>query len=101
MTSSWLSKHSRTPSSQLCWPSTTGNKLSLLNSILGVPITPKLHVMAEHVLEWVDKHGKALGQHSEQAVEAVHSNFDTLWGSFRVKDDQSEVYLRNCLKATL
>ena len=77
------------------------NKLSLLNNILGVPITPKLHVMAEHVLEWVDKHGKALGQHSEQAVEAVHSTFDQLWGSFRVKDDQSEVYLRNCLKATL
>ena len=54
-------------------------QLYLLHSTLGLPITPKLHMMAEHVLDWVDRHGRALGEESEQAVEAAHASFDTLW----------------------
>ena len=77
------------------------NKLKLLNTTLGFPITPKLHMMSEHVLDWVDKFGRALGDESEQAVEALHSIFDALWDSFLVKDDTSDIYLVHGLKATL
>ena len=76
-------------------------QLALLHNSLGLPITPQLHVMAEHMVQWVDKHGRALGEESEQAVEAVHATFADLWGHFLVKDDKSEIYLVNGLKAIL
>ena len=63
--------------------------------------TSKLHVMAEHVLDWVDRHGRALGEESEQAVEAAHATFDTLWESFIVKDEASDIFLTNGRKALL
>ena len=34
--------------------------LLLLNSTVQVPVTPKLHVMAVHVQEWVETHGYGL-----------------------------------------
>ena len=76
-------------------------QLYLLHSTLGLPITPKLHMMAEHVLDWVDKHGRALGEESEQAVEAAHATFDTLWESFIVNDEASDIFLTNGCKALL
>ena len=75
--------------------------LDLLNTAHGFPITPKLHMVAEHVVEWVDKHGRALGKESEQAVEAIHAVFDKLWNSFKVTDYESSAYLNNGLKAIL
>lgn len=76
-------------------------QLYLLHSTLGLPITPKLHMMAEHVLDWVDRHGRALGEESEQAVEAAHATFDTLWESFIVNDEASDIFLTNGCKALL
>ena len=76
-------------------------QLTLLKTTQGLPITPKLHVMEDHMVQWVDKHGRALGEESEQAVEAIHATFATLWQSFLVKDDDSDVYLVNGLKAIL
>ena len=49
--------------------------LLLLNSTVQVPVTPKLHVMAVHVQEWVETHGRAMGEDSEQSVEASHGRF--------------------------
>ena len=43
--------------------------LYLLNPSLGVPITPKLHVMAVHVEEWLETHRRPMGEDSEQSVE--------------------------------
>ena len=77
------------------------DKLNLLNTTLGFPITPKLHMMAEHVLDWVNMFWRALGDESEQAVEALHSIFDALWDSFLVKDDESDIYIVHGLKANL
>ena len=57
--------------------------------------------MAEHVIQWIEKHFWALGEESKQAVEASHASFDELWGSFRVNDDSSEAYLVNGKKAIL
>ena len=76
-------------------------QLALLHTSQGVPITPKLHMMAEHVIEWVNKHGRALGVEGEQAVEAVHASFYALWHSFIVKDDESDIFLKNGKKAIL
>ena len=76
-------------------------QLTLLYTTQGVPITPKLHMMADHVIKWVSKHGRALGEEGEQAVEAVHASFDALWHSFTVKDDESDILLINGRKAIL
>jgi hypothetical protein len=61
--------------------------LSLLNSSQGVPISPKLHVMAVHLEEWLDTHSRGMGDDSEQAVEASHGRFSKLWESYQVRDE--------------
>lgn len=77
------------------------SQLYLMHTSLKLPITPKLHMMAEHVVQWVEKYGRALGDESEQAVEAAHASYDELWRSFCVKDDESDIYLVNGKKAIL
>ena len=44
---------------------------------------------------------RALGEESEQAVEAAHASYDELWSSFCVKDDESDIYLVHGKKAIL
>ena len=75
--------------------------LSLLNSNLSVPITPKLHIMSVHVEEWVDTHRRAMGEDSEQALEASHGRFEKLWASYQVRDEDSDAFLQNGLAAGL
>jgi hypothetical protein len=36
-------------------------QLYLMHTNMKLPITPKLHMMAEHVIQWVEKYGRALG----------------------------------------
>ena len=75
--------------------------LSLLNSCLGVPITPKLHVMATHIEEWVETHGRSMGDDSKQALEASHGRFSKVWESYQVRDEDSDSFLKNGLAAGL
>ena len=75
--------------------------LNQVKTVLKFPVTPKFHMMAEHVIQWVDKHGRALGEESEQAVEAAHATFDELWDSFCVKDVESDIYIVHGKKAIL
>ena len=75
--------------------------LTLLNSCQGVPITPKLHVMAVHIEEWLDIHMRPMGDDSEQAVEASHGRFSKLWESYQVRDEDSSAFLKNGLAVGL
>ncbi|CAL4251128.1 unnamed protein product [Meganyctiphanes norvegica] len=42
---------------------------------LGISITPKVHILTEHVPEFIEKHGLSLDWYSEQALESVHYDF--------------------------
>ena len=73
----------------------------MLNTEVGVPITPKLHILAVHVEEWISSHQRSLELDSEQALEASHSIFLKLWNSYCVKDEDSSAYEKNGLAVGL
>lgn len=51
---------------------------------LEIPVTPKVHAVFHHVPYFCKKYGHGLGSYSEQAVEAVHHDFQPTWLSFKV-----------------
>ena len=40
-----------------------------------ISITPKVHILTEHVPDFCKKHGYSLGWYSEQALESCHYDF--------------------------
>lgn len=50
----------------------------------GAPITPKVHAVFYHVEDFCTKYQIGLGFYSEQAVESVHSDFDSVWKKYKV-----------------
>ncbi len=53
---------------------------------LGIPVTPKIHVICSHVKEFCDRQGHGLGLYSEQASESVHHDFQKTWERFKVPE---------------
>ena len=47
-------------------------------------ITPKIHAIIHHVPEFCQEHQTSLGVYSEQASEAVHSEFNDFWKRYKV-----------------
>ena len=67
-----------------------------------LPISPKLHILAKHVHQFVImNNGQGLGRLNEAAVEAVHGTFLKIWGLYEVSDEQSVAYLEHLLKAVI
>ena len=69
---------------------------------IGLPISPKLHILAKHVRQFVImNNGQGLGRLNEAAVEAVHATFLKIWTLYKVSDEQSVAYLQHLLKAVV
>ena len=49
-----------------------------------IPITPKVHIIIDHLVDFCKRHGSALGPFSEQASESVHADFSQIWQHYRV-----------------
>ena len=49
---------------------------------LEIPVTPKIHAIFTHVLEWCTIHEESLGPYSEQAGETLHSDFKKTWVNY-------------------
>ena len=45
-----------------------------LNAATSFPITPKYHIILEHVGQWVERHGRSLGKEAEQAGSVVYKS---------------------------
>ena len=45
-------------------------------------MTPKAHILFEHVPEFCDKWGVGLGLYSEQSSETQHTDFKAFWEHF-------------------
>ena len=73
----------------------------LHTSSASLPITPKFHVLMEHVETWVDRNQDSLGSFSEQALEALHHLFKQVWENYKVKDETSKAYQHSLLQAGL
>ena len=46
-------------------------------------ITPKLHLLEDHTVEFIGKWGSALGVYGEQGAESLHSSFSTMKEAYR------------------
>ena len=68
---------------------------------VGLPISPKLHVIATHVPEAIRQMGTALGRDNESSTEAAHSIFAKIWQFYKVNDVLSDVFATNLLKTIL
>ena len=53
---------------------------------LNINITPKVHAVIFHIVEFCERVDTGLGRFSEQASESVHHNFKTTWQRFKVLD---------------
>ena len=46
-------------------------------------ITPKLHLLEDHVVPWVQRWGVGAGLMGEQGAESIHSHINKLEGMYR------------------
>ena len=73
-----------------------------LHSTFKMSITPKLHILITHVLQWVDRFGRSLGKEGEQQGEAVHHIWKRLLESQgQPKVKESPAYVQFILKCLL
>ena len=49
-----------------------------------LPITPKLHIISEHIIQWVEMTGDSLAKSNEAAVEAAHHVWWEVWKHYKV-----------------
>ncbi|XP_065672288.1 uncharacterized protein LOC124815234 [Hydra vulgaris] len=69
-------------------------------------VTPKMHLLESHVIQFIQKWGLGIGVYGEQGGESLHAEFNNLnrlfWhmkGCSRLKSTLKEHYLRNHSKA--
>ena len=66
-----------------------------------VSITPKCHILLEHVPQVLEKTGKGLFEGTEEVVEATHGKFDRIWSRYKVKKLEDPQHGENLLAAVL
>lgn len=67
----------------------------------GLAVTPKAHIVFEHVPHFCNIKGVGLGFFSEQASEAVHHDFGMVWERYKVNSIEHPTYAPQLLKTTL
>ena len=72
-----------------------------LHNQFKVPITPKLHIVFEHLPEYFEMTGKTLRKKTDQTVEATHSKLDKFIRShnYQIRDVESEKAGKYLLRA--
>ncbi len=66
-------------------------------------ISPKLHLLEDHVVPWIRRWGVGVGFHGEQGAESIHRVFNSLKRTYasirkptdRLKSIMREHYLQN------
>lgn len=57
---------------------------------LNISVTPKVHGVFYHVIDFCTKHEKGLGLYSEQAMEAVHFEFKSFWSKYKLNSSHEK-----------
>ena len=73
----------------------------VLRSLFGCSETNKLHIIFNHIGDFIEIVGKPLGEFSEQELESSHSSFAKIWARYKVKQLKSAFFAPNYLKAVL
>jgi hypothetical protein len=72
--------------------------LTMAHETCGLPISPKLHMISTHVIQWVRMTGEGLAKANEAALEAAHHVWWEIWSHYRVNDETSEAFVAAGLK---
>ena len=72
--------------------------LLVANEAANIPITPKLHTIAFHVVQWCRRTGTGLAAANEAAVEAAHHTWLQVWANYKVNDEKSDCFKSRGLK---
>ena len=59
---------------------------------LKISVTPKVHAVFHHVSEFCEIVQMGLGPWSEQTNESLHSDFNTKWRDYKVKETEHDDY---------
>ena len=59
-----------------------------LREMFGCSETNKLHIIFNHVEDFIEEVRRPLGEYSEQELESSHSKFAQIWSRFKVKQLQ-------------
>lgn len=57
---------------------------------LCIPVTPKVHIIFTHVVQWCERYQTGLGRYSEQASESLHSDFIHFWENYSTGIDHPD-----------
>ena len=66
-----------------------------------LPITPKLHIISVHVVQWVQRTGTGLAKMNKAAVEASHHVWMEVWKHYKVNGETFEVFKKQGLRALI
>ncbi len=72
-----------------------------LNEKFGAPYTPKVHVVLQHLEEFVAVTGRTFGAYSEQVVETQHHYYESHYSRFLVNPLNHELYKEKLLKSII
>ena len=51
-------------------------------------VTPKLHILEDHMVPWLQRCRVGFGLLDEQGAESIHAKFNTLKGTYRTMPDK-------------
>ena len=46
---------------------------------LGIPVSVKVHIVFEHIIQFYEKYNKGLGLFAEQGLESSHYDYNPFW----------------------
>ena len=80
-----------------------GNLYCNLKTAEGNPVsmTPKIHILIDHVPEFCESKGRGLGFFNEQASESVHHDFELIWKNYKVLCETHPKFAEQFLRAVL
>ena len=68
-----------------------------LNFEFGIPFNTKVHIICDHLEDFIQCQKKPLGEFSEEVVEAAHQRLDQIWQWYIVKMVEKENHGTNFL----
>jgi hypothetical protein len=68
---------------------------------LPITVTPKLHIIFNHIPEFIKRNKKALGIFSEQALESAHCDFQQFWNTRFKRQISHPEYSDHLLKSVV
>ena len=67
----------------------------------GLSVTPKIHVILVHRVEFLQGKNHGLGRYSELAIQASHQSFVKFWENYSSRDPSSPSFRKNLFNAVV